>query len=326
MPIIHVPEILRGTTQRQTHLHMTGGIIAAKNASGWVVGPTLKEGVLSPIGIFVDEEVGNFCREASVTILGGDEVSVDHVLQSRIWSPILGQPALPSSADDAWQGIAVAAKDVGDILYSSLAQYLCTSLRAAGIRLRDASDEYHKQLSAALLKGQKPNLRFNNIPLIDLHLAFHSLLSEMASAKDYLASLLAMQAGAPPRIDSMSRLADWATPEIASKVAGLQLLLAAYDETGKDPWLLHLSNYRNLFLHREPIQTNELARWLILKEAQTSFGNILSIQMSISSGSEGGVVDALELFSALYRKLCRLTYTLAAQARYGSTPVDIVVS
>src|SRR2546421_4578504 len=78
--------------------------------------------------------------------------------------------------------ISSQARLAGDSDYGGLARNLAVSLRAAGLQIRNASDEYHKQLLAGLASGQSVGRRFQNVPMDDLHLTFHSALAEMASA------------------------------------------------------------------------------------------------------------------------------------------------
>jgi hypothetical protein len=123
-----------------------------------------------------------------VRLFGADEITAhDPNLPARIWTPLLGPPLLAHSASDTWGMIKSTARMAGDDAYAGLAGNLAVGLRAAGLQLRNASDEYYKQLVAALASGRGVGLRFKNIPMIDLHLAFHSALSEMTSARDYLA-------------------------------------------------------------------------------------------------------------------------------------------
>jgi len=75
--------------------------------------------------------------------------------------------------------------------------------------MRDASDCYHNQLVAALAAGQQINRRFRNVPALDLLLFLHSLLTEMASARDHIATFVGRSLGAPDSVDALNRFERW---------------------------------------------------------------------------------------------------------------------
>jgi hypothetical protein len=209
--------------------------------------------------------------------------------------------------------------DASDAEYASLARNLSMSLRAAGIRLRDTSDEYHRQLVAGLVRRQEPGRRFQNVAISDLHLACHSLLSEMGSARDYLAAIVANQIGAPSNIDALSRLTNWIDNPAGRSHANnptVSAMLDAWDKSKADPWLYDLTEYRNVFLHREPLGANNQARWLSLIECESHFRKVFSAQMLllVRSGSTQ-VVDGLTRFANLHGKMCRLADFVASHAK-----------
>jgi hypothetical protein len=136
--------------------------------------------------------------------------------------------------------ISSSARAAGDEGYARLARSLSVSLRAAGLQLRNASDEYNKQLEAALARGQQVEIRYSNLPMDDLHLAFHALLSEMASARDYLARVAGRRVNAPDNIDALARLRQWTERPINSAALNdtlVQRLLETSEATASDPWL-----------------------------------------------------------------------------------------
>jgi hypothetical protein len=262
-------------------------------------------------------------------VFGADEISEhERLLPTRVWTPLLGMPRLDHQAADTWAWIASSARQKKDGPSATIAENISISLRAAGIRLRDASDEYHRQLAAALERGQKPSLRFRNIPMMELHLAFHSLLAELASARDYLAAFISRRVGAPEKIDALNRLIGWLEkPDGRSSKSdpAVMALLEGWD-TAPDPWLFDLGEYRNLFLHRQPLGTNEHARWLTLKEHQNAKGVFLLLQMLVPGGSKSfHTCDALVRFVELHAKMCRLAHSIASFSRHEAEPVHIEV-
>jgi hypothetical protein len=284
---------------------------------------------LHAFGPVADEQIQALCNELKVFMFGADQISdSDPYLPARIWTPLLGVPRFKYQPDDSWSMIAFVAKSAGDETYGSLAKNLSISLRAAGVRLRDASDQYHLQLKAALLNGQKPGLRFSNVPLTDdLHLAFHSLLAELSSARDYLAALAGQGIGAPQKVDALNRLLDWISKPTNSHAFGDPLISALLDDNDKrksQSWLTEIGEYRNLFLHRRPLSSDEEARWLRLREYDAGWGPVTTVEMRLSANSDTHQqYEALERFVELYRKMCRLAGFAADIAKYTPEPLAI---
>ncbi|HLO76356.1 MAG TPA: hypothetical protein VK196_07865, partial [Magnetospirillum sp.] len=287
---------------------------------GWAVGPLVVEGAPRFAGPFRNEQVQALCHELGVEAFGADQINVsDTELRTRIWQPLLPTTGLRPA--DKWAAIHHAAWRNGDGAYARLCRNLSASLRAADIRLRDASDEYHRQLRAALKSGAKPNLKFKNIALTDLHLAFHSLLAEMASARDYVSAVAGLHIGAPEKkSDSLARLMEWT--EAASRrhhraEPFVAALAAGWDEASSDRWLYDLGEYRNLFLHREPMGTGLGVDGVFIAERPCQLGVVRTLRMEIPVHQDASQrVEALERFLYLYRRLLELLGRLADQARY----------
>jgi hypothetical protein len=164
---------------------------------------------------------------------------------------------------------------------------------------------------------------------MDIHLAFHSVLSELASARDYLATALAHRIGAPAKIDAMNRLADWVgKPANAHHQSELVLgqMLTAYDGASADPWLYELTEYRNQFLHRSPFGTarNQHLLQLTIKEVGPLHCPLLHMPLSAGDRWAPGE-DALKRFITLYRRMIGLLTMAAEGAPYESTPPHFVV-
>lgn len=309
---------------------MTGGLRATRADYGWLIGPLRTNDGLDRYGPVPDEKIGPVCAALGVSVFGADEITAhEGLLPARIWTPLLGKPRLRHQPADTWAWIAKAARVENDTVYATIAANISVSLRAAGIRLRDASDEYHRQLAAALERNQACSLRFANVAMMDLHLAFHSLLAELASARDYVASFAGRRIGAPVRIDALSRLVDWLErpdhKEFRSDSV-VSALLEGCDAKGSDPWLFDIGEYRNQFLHREPIGTNEYARWMTLEEHESTHGATRLIQMLVPGGAKSAATcDALVRFVGLHAKMCRLADFVALFAPYEAKPIHIKV-
>lgn len=303
-------------------LHFTGGLRAVKGRGGWQFGPAGPDGTGAIRGV-PDEHIRSLGTALGVVLFGADEIaSIDPHLPARIWTPLLGQPRLAYAANDSWAMISTSAQAAGEPGYARLARSLSVSLRAAGLQLRNASDEYNKQLEAALAGGRQVGTRFSNLAMDDVHLAFHALLSEMASARDYLARVAGLRAGAPDNVDALARLRQWASRPV--NAAGLsdalvQRLLEASDVASSDPWLHDVGEYRNLFLHREHI--GAIAPWLVLEQRDCPAGQIRTIAMAISERPGAQITcDALTRFVELHARLCRLADFAAQLAPFDATP------
>jgi hypothetical protein len=178
---ISITGLSHGTIAVREELHFSGGLRARKAGEGWALVPLLREGSIRAIGEIPDEQIGDLGRAMGLTLLGADSISgFDTPLPTRIWTPLVGPPRLMHAASDTWGMNSSQARIAGDGVFGKLASNVAVSLRAAGLQLRNASDEYHKQLLAALISDKSINRRFQNAPMDDLHLAFHSVLTEMA--------------------------------------------------------------------------------------------------------------------------------------------------
>jgi hypothetical protein len=327
------PFPITGLTRSQAtvtdELHFTGGLRALRFGGGWQIGPLLREGALGAATGIPEAEIGGLGNAMGVRLFGADEITAhDPNLPARIWTPLLGPPLLAHSASDTWGMIKSSARIAGDGAYAGLASNLTVSLRAAGLQLRNASDEYHKQLMAALDSGRGVGVRFKNLPMIDLHLAFHSVLAEMASARDYLAQVAARRVDAPSRIDALNRLKDWADKPANSAARDDVLMLRLFEaanDTTSDPWLSDITEYRNLFLHREHIGAT--AEWLVVEERESPAGTVRTIRMEINTRpGAASKCDALDRFVDLYGRLCRLADFAATLAPHAATPPAFAAS
>jgi hypothetical protein len=267
-----IGNIVRSTTQVAFELHVSGGIRALRRGQAgysWNWFPILRDGQLGELDPRPISAIADICTTHGLELFGLDELSgMGTPMISRSWRSLNGPDRGEVQPAELWGVIAFNADQDGDARYANLARNIAFSLQAASIRLRDASDHYNDQLMAAVARKERAGHRFSNIPMMDLKLAFHSVLSELASARDYLAAVLAYELRAPGKIDAMNRFADWLG---AASRADLRTrpviaeMLAAYDKTAPDPWLFQLTEYRNLFLHRQPL-SSAAAQWLRYEE------------------------------------------------------------
>jgi hypothetical protein len=184
-------------------------------------------------------------------------------------------------------------------------------------------------LCAAFRGGKKVGLKFANVQMLDLHLAFHSLLAEMASARDYLAQIVGRRVGAPEELDSLARLLGWAKKQTQAQLlndALFQAFATVADKKAADPWLADLTEYRNVFLHREPIMVNDLSNRLVLVAVQSALGatHRLHLPILFRPGSTD-VCEAFDRFAVLHDRLCHLADLTAKHAKYEPKPPSYMV-
>ncbi len=308
---IPVSGVQYGSVSVRDEIHFTGGLRALKARDGWRLGPIIERGRLGWLSRPLQSgQLAPVVDHLGLTMIAGEETSnPDSLLPSWRWVAF-NRPGAPFKTADTWSMIATAARMEGDEVYANLARSIAYSVRAAGLQLRRASGEYHAQLLAALHDGKKPELRFSNTRVAELHLAFHSTITELASARDYIALLAARRVGAPPKVDALSRLADWVSKSANSSAKDDPLvsrLLAASDPSGSHPWLFHIGEHRNFLLHRQPMGVQDSAYMLKLREA--AFGQIpiflVCLEIDNLPGGETRV-DALTRFVGLHNELCRL--------------------
>ncbi|MGK7866274.1 hypothetical protein [Falsiroseomonas sp. E2-1-a20] len=326
---LQISDISSGAIRVAQELHVTGGIRAFGSSAGfWAWHPVTIGGAIHALKPVPINSILNIAKNLGAELFGGNEISgLGASLHSRVWTPLDGPYNGQPQPADLWINIAANADRAGDRRYAELANHISFSLRAAGIRLRDASDHYRDQLLAAIEEKRKPGILFSNLPLSDLQLAFHSVLSELGSARDYLGVLLGYSFNAPPSIDAMNRFKRWVSKAAHSDLRLepiVDKVLRGYDQTSSDPWLADLSEYRNEFLHRRPLGSGEGARWLRLCEYERNGVIYPFIEMPLGpSDSSAPGQDSLHRFVSLQRCMTALMRDAAASARYAATPAHL---
>lgn len=318
-------------TQSIAELHITGGVRAIHEGDRhWSWFPVLTNKGAQQLKPMPIQQVAGLANLVGLQLFGGDQQSgLEGPLVSRVWTPLDGPNSGGLQPADLWRAIAGNADRAGDAAYAGLARHIAYSLTAAGIRLRDASDAYNAQLLAAIEGGRESGSRFANIPMYDLELAFHSVFSELASARDYLAASLALKLGAPPKIEAMNRFKEWISGASRTHLRTgpvASIMLAAYDPTSTDPWLYELTEYRNLFLHRQPLGSTMSPQMLVyetVKHKGFLFPRI-TMPLDASDPSAPGM-DALARFIQLYQAMTRLVKLAADYAAYDTSMPTFVV-
>lgn len=321
---IDVTGVRYGTVEIRDAIHFTGGIRALRARGGWRLGPTVEQGTLSwssrplqPV------QLAPVADHLGLVMIAGEETSnPDSLLPAWTWTPF-DRPGVPLRTADTWSMIGTAARMAGDTPYANLALSIASTVRAAGLQVRRASCEYHSQLVAAVHDRIRPGMRFSNTRIAELHLSFHSIVAELASARDYIATLAARRVGAPSKIDALNRLADWAGKSANSGALNDPLishLLEISNPERANCWLFDIGEYRNFLLHRQPMGVQDSAYLLSLYEA--SFGQIpvFMLRLEINNCPDDETrVDALTRFVGLHNELCRLADFASGFATYRPT-------
>ena len=101
-------------------------------------------------------------------------------------------------------------------------------------------------------------------------------------------------------------------------------MLTAYDPASLDPWLRELTEYRNLFLHRQPLGRRG-AGWLRYEERSHDGLTIPVVTMPLADDDLFAPgADALLRFIGLYRKMTDLLDQAADASPHPSTFPHIV--
>lgn len=103
-------------------------------------------------------------------------------------------------------------------------------------------------------------------------------------------------------------------------------MLAACDPSGSNPWLHHLTEYRNLYLHRQLLGSTVATAFLVYEtgeHAKLIFPRII-MPLDTSDPFAPGQ-DALTRFLQLYRAMNQLAKLAASHAPYDTALPTFVV-
>ncbi len=313
-----------GRMRTVEYLHLTGGLRGRRVEGGWGLGPLGRDdGAEGEIGPVPDDQLQSVTRQIGLELFGVDEVILGEPdLPMRIWRPLVGMGAR-AKPTDTWASIGHNAERAGDREYAQLARYVSICLTASDIRLRDLSDGYGTQFAAALTRRQAVGRRWDNIATADLRLAVHSLVAEMASARDHLARIVGIHVGAPQSKNSLAWLHGWLDTASRRHLFSepiVERLIRGWVDTSPDRWLFDLSEYRNAFLHREPLGARGMDGALSVETQVSPWGEVWRLNMPLPGRDGQPGVDALQRFVELHRKMTRMAADLADLARHPSSP------
>lgn len=334
------------TTKSFNTLHLVGGIRCVEEVTGFRLGP-VQQVAGGPPGWRSQcsrNDILLLAQQHGLRIVGVETNELEDEFDLyRYWQFLPRQRPLSEVPISHWQNIAIAADAANDAPYAKAARSLAFSLNGASIRLRDISAEYARQLSAAIAGGTRPGNIFSNLAVIDLQLAVHSCAVEMCAARDYLATIAALEAGLQRRkgpaksptfepVDSLKELRsalkdqDHATRR-NHKTCELLLQAACRgdDSCPRGGWLYQLGETRNRFVHRSPIGARDDEIGIRLREVPSHLGTILTVTHWIEGfDGTGASADALATMAEWFESLCALAAECAALLRH--TPKSLSFS
>ena len=330
---VEVTDLEIGKPFATEEVHFSGGLRGFPTNRGWALFP-VSEDADSDTLVFRDPQshLQFATLECGLQFIG---TCVHYRMDDNsppmdVWEPSKKDLSNGLSAADSWSAVAHQAASKGDNEYANCGSYVSVCLKVAGLRLRDVSNKYHDQLKWALSSHRKSGTWFSNAALLDLYADCHSLVSELSSARDHLARIAAIHAGAPDRIDSLSRLEDWVhKPSNRAHVTEplIHLFLSASGTKESPNWLRRLGDVRNEMIHNLPMGANKRVSGLVLQEFSTSHGTIKTIRLAeplsktplVNQGPDP-LIELSQLSTNLER-LCRAAWKMA---RYPALPPQFI--
>lgn len=315
--ITEVTGLKVGTSYATEEVYFSGGLRGAYTNLGWALFPISDDPNSDALAFKSPQAHLHFAtQECGLRFIGTCvryEIDPDAPTMD-VWESGSRDPSNNLNAADSWGAVGHQAERAGDRDYATYAKSLSVSLKLAGLRLRDISRKYHDQLRWALRDGKKPGAWFSNAALLELYADCHSLASELSSARDHLARLAAIHAGAPDRIDSLARLEEWVSKEINRCHANQPMvaLMLSNSGTKESPgWLRRLGAMRNEMLHTLPMGADARVSGLTLQKVATNLGAITTIRLaeplSRTPLADQGPDPLIELaqLSASLEQICR---------------------
>ncbi|HEV2539832.1 MAG TPA: hypothetical protein VGU03_09005 [Frateuria sp.] len=307
-------------------IHFSGGLRGVRTNLGWALYPLSSDKDSDAVVFKAPQDHLDFAiGQCGVRYLGTCVKYMSHANRPSmdVWEFGARDPQSGLGAADSWAAIGHQAEKARDKQYAETTSYISAHLRAASLRLRDVSNGYHNQLSWALAENKAPGTWFSNTALDDLYADFHSLISEISSARDHIAMVAAIHVGAPGRIDSLSRLEDWVAKPVNRNHATHPMVRILLDALGAVPasgWLRRIGDLRNEMLHRVPMSANRSVAGLVLEQGQTSLGPVSKIRLAeplsvtaLSSQPIDPLVEISQLVGC-FEMLCRAAWKHASES------------
>lgn len=321
--VTEVTDLEVGKSHATEEVYFSGGLRGFPTSRGWALYPVSDDPNFDALVFespqahlhFATQECGmRFIGTCVRYELDADAPTMD------VWESGGRDPSNNLNAADSWSAVGHQAEKAGDSKYATYAKSLSVSLKLAGLRLRDISRKYHDQLRWALRARKRSGAWFSNAALLELYADCHSLASELSSARDHLARLAAIHAGAPDNIDSLARLEGWLGREINRSRTNqpiVALMLSASGTKEEPGWLRRLGVMRNEMLHTLPMGADARVSGLTLQELATSMGAIKVIRLAeplsrtpLANQGSDPLIELSQLSTEM-EQLCRAGWKLA---------------
>ncbi|RUL65789.1 hypothetical protein EKH79_03495 [Dyella dinghuensis] len=282
---VDVSDVSHGAAAYRSVTYCTGGLISFPLDGGkFGLAPVWNDGKVEHTVLPSNHALAEATKNLGVQTVGTNQIIDDGIASTEIWRPRDSLMTNGLSGADTWAAISTGAHLDKNDTYADAARYVSVSMQAAGVRLRDVAKCHHAQLIEALLRKKEVTVGFKNVPLLDLYVAFHSLASELCSARDHLVRIAALHVGAKESLDDMIRLEAWLKKEANQHHAAeplTKLLTSAWGTKELPQWLRKLSDVRNQMVHRQPLAANPAAAMLRLREATAPLvGTIKTIRLA----------------------------------------------
>jgi hypothetical protein len=282
----------------------------------------------------------NILQSRDLALIGIEEgVSTSQGRFTALWQVfphVVGEIDPEKMPVSFWAGVKAASSKKGHRRLKEICSSVAFSLTAMERHLLALSNEYERELHAALERGTKPKHRFSSIETYDLWLAIHAFLLAGGSARDYLAQALVnfvfdsdITSKERRRLDSMSGL-------LNHDIKGGYLhrypigktLLAITDKNDPSAWLANMSEYRNVITHRAPITGFSDGDSLQLYHTG-AFGehDVLQVGFPLPdkprSLRSSAVVDALKLMRFYNERMADLALEVGKLMPYGPETITL---
>lgn len=336
-------------------LYFTGGLRAAKlNEGDWQIVPVLANGRPCATGPLTKEQLQALARKNKFQAVAFNRFSWTDGEYGSIFSPIIpGRQNHFEGPSQLWSNIArniyrSRTKEVFekaehpeeqqiDKVFDdkspdeALARYISLSLRSMDISVEQIAEFYFEQLVNDMAAGRTAGEKVANTSSQSLYAHVHSFFTQLGSARDYLAALIAYRLGFDPKkIDSLARLLN----EIRQTHPPRDVLLSFLVSTGNirpDPkkntrltasgWLREAGIIRDTLVHKRPYgsKSSERSGWIIPTEKETG---LFRYFRPFELGGDAGQ-DLFDVLNHHYAKCTDLMYQAAIVSGYDNTMMHI---
>ncbi len=260
--------------QRDVILHFSGGLRGSRwPLSSLKIGPVDTQEQGFQLDNIPENEFLSPLQQLGLVWIGTEEIALIKGLPHSFWYSFGYGNCEKYKIDEVsqvWSAIAYAGHQQRNTLLSEQARSIGFSLIASSLRLRDISNEYHRQLRFALVGEVKENCRFGNTEQFDLFLALHSFFAEMCSARDFLARFIALFIHKAGDFSQMSKYYKYLAKQDSTDDLGKRIL-SICDKKNADGWMARLGQLRDNIIHSAPLHQQNQSEMIMLQYQETPY-------------------------------------------------------